>query len=130
MFGCNCFRYKTLVLVSGGIGITPLLAILRDILHRYKNIKHNASTCLPTSITLYHCIRKPEELCVLNSVDPNQILPGYDTLGLTIKIHAYITSQNKDDYHKLHAKQIGGLESMNCEMFDISTFRVSHPKSP
>ena len=129
MFGCNCFRYKTLVLVSGGIGITPLLAILRDILHRYKNIKYNASTCLPTSITVYHCIRKPEELCVLNSVDPNQILPGYDTLGLTIKIHAYITSQNKDDYHKLHSKQIGGLESMNCEMFDISTFRVSHPKS-
>ena len=126
MFGCNCYRYKTLVLVSGGIGITPLLAILRDILHRYKNIKHNVSTCLPTSITIYHCIRKPEELCVLNSVDPNQILPGYDTLGLTIKIHAYITSQNKDDYHKLHAKQIGGLDT-NREVFDISTFKVSHP---
>ena len=129
MFVCNCYRYKTLVLVSGGIGITPLLAILCDILHRYKNVKYNVSACLPTSVIVYHCVRKPEELCVLNSVDPNQILPGYDTnLGLTIKIHAYITSQNKNDYHKLHTKQIGGLDT-NSEVFDISTFRVSHPGS-
>ncbi|KAI5065853.1 hypothetical protein GOP47_0018477 [Adiantum capillus-veneris] len=72
------YRYKTLVIVGGGIGLTPLLAMLCDVLHRQRRGQGAAS--LPTSIHLYHCVRKPEELCVLNSIDPHQISPGYEKI--------------------------------------------------
>ena len=121
------YRYKSLVLVAGGIGITPAMAILRDILYRYKDI-HTTSTSLPTSITLYHCIRKPEDLDVLDSVYPNQILPGYDTLGLSIKVQVYITSKDMRDY-----RRGGGGEDMELDSetqdFSLSQFRVAYPPS-
>ena len=127
VFGFFFFRYKSLVLVAGGIGITPAMAILRDILYRYKNIKQ-ASTSLPTSITLYHCIRKPEDLDVLDSVYPNLILPGYDTLGLSIEVHVYITSKDMKDY-----RSGGGGEDMElgskAQAFSLAQFRLAYPSS-
>ncbi|MCO5611480.1 hypothetical protein L7F22_065733 [Adiantum nelumboides] len=90
-------KYETLVLVAGGIGVTPILAILQDILYRYKKALHKSSH-LPTSIEVYHCVRTPEELCVLNEIDPNQILPDYNKLGLNIHVHAYITSKVRELY--------------------------------
>ena len=114
--------------MAGGIGITPAMAILRDILYRYKNIKQ-ASTSLPTSITLYHCIRKPEDLDVLESVYPNQILPGYDTLGLSIKVQVYITSKHMKDYRR----SSDGNEDMELDPkaqdFSLAEFRVAYPPS-
>ena len=121
-------RYKSLVMVAGGIGLTPALAIIRDILYRYKDIKSSSSaSTLPTSITLYHCIRKPEELCVLNTLYPNQILPGYETLGLRIRVHVYITSKNIQDYEGVllpgdNSHRIG-------ESLDLSKFIRDRPTS-
>ena len=120
-------RYKSLVLVAGGIGITPAMAILRDILYRYKNITQT-STSLPTSITLYHCIRKPEDLDVLDSVYPNQILPGYDTLGLSIEVHVYITSKDMQDYRRRSGGEDMELDS-KAQAFTLSQFRVAYPPS-
>mgnify|MGYP002775580199 CR=1 FL=1 len=114
--------------MAGGIGITPAMAILRDILYRYKNIKQT-STSLPTSITVYHCIRKPEDLDVLDSVYPNQILPGYDTLGLSIEVHVYVTSKDMKDYRR------SGGEDMESDSkaqdFSLSQFREKYrPSQP
>ena len=126
-------RYKALVIVAGGIGLTPALAIIRDILYRYKDIKSSSAstTTLPTSITLYHCIRKPEELCVLNTLYPNQILPGYETLGLRIRVHVYITSKNIQDYEgvPLPGDNTGHNSYRVGQSFDLSKFSREHPTS-
>jgi hypothetical protein len=51
-------------------------------------------------------VRTAKELCVLNSLDPNQILPGYhETSGLRIQVHVYITSKNAQDYQDLGSLQ-------------------------
>ena len=118
--------------MAGGIGLTPALAIIRDILYRYKDVRSSpASTTLPTSITLYHCIRKPEELCVLNTLYPNQILPGYETLGLRIRVHVYITSKNIQDYEGVPLP--GGNTAHNSyrigQSLDLSKFNREHPTS-
>jgi hypothetical protein len=43
---------------------------------------------------------------VLNSLNPNQILPGYhETSGLRIHVHVYITSKNAQDYQDLGSLQ-------------------------
>ncbi|KAI5070347.1 hypothetical protein GOP47_0014690 [Adiantum capillus-veneris] len=88
-------KYETLVLVSGGIGVTPILAILQDILHRHKRADGQFMH-LPTSIEVYHLVRTTEELCVLNNIDPNHIFPNYEKLGLNIRVHAYVTSKQID----------------------------------
>ncbi|KAH7404965.1 hypothetical protein KP509_15G051300 [Ceratopteris richardii] len=85
-------RYNTVVLIGGGIGVTPLLAILSDVLHRTRATQMNASQT--RSIHLYHCIRKVEELCVLNSVNPNDICPEYEKLGLRICVSVYVTNSS------------------------------------
>ncbi|MCO5554825.1 hypothetical protein L7F22_008360 [Adiantum nelumboides] len=90
-------RYNTLILVGGGIGVTPILAILRDILHRLKGANGNIKG-LPTTIEVYHCVRTSKELCVMNDIDPSQILPDYEKLGLNVRFHAYITSKRMEDY--------------------------------
>ena len=119
-----------MVLVAGGIGLTPALAIIRDILYRYKDMNLN-STALPTSITLYHCVRTSQELCVLNSFFPNQILPGYETLGLRIQVHVYITSKNVQDYQQiLQGESVGDSTLHNkARTFDLSKFTQAHLRS-
>ncbi|MCO5592454.1 hypothetical protein L7F22_046456 [Adiantum nelumboides] len=106
-------EYKVLILVGGGIGVTPLLALLRDILHRYRL----GGQHLPSTIYLYHCVRKPEELCVLNSIDPNHILPDYQTCGLNIQVFVYVTSTSSSDYNQ---NTRGFLDTK--EVLDLATF--------
>ncbi|MCO5559201.1 hypothetical protein L7F22_012796 [Adiantum nelumboides] len=107
--------YDVLLLVGGGIGVTPLLALLRDILHR----KRRGDKHLPSKVHLYHCVRKPEELCVLNSIDPNEILPNYqEHAGLDIRVFVYVTSSSPTDY----PSSIGSADSYKGEVLDLATF--------
>ncbi|KAH7285666.1 hypothetical protein KP509_33G040000 [Ceratopteris richardii] len=90
-------RYDSLILVAGGIGITPFLAILKDILYRYARTL-NKKLDLPTSVELYYCVRTPEELSVLKELDILNILPSFKEHGLNIKIYSYVTSGQRDNY--------------------------------
>ncbi|BBN10085.1 ferric-chelate reductase [Marchantia polymorpha subsp. ruderalis] len=81
-------KYNSLILVAGGIGVTPFLAILKDILHRHKLRQEN----LPTSIHLIFCVRNQKDLCLLDTINPSEILPNYEDL-VQIRIHAFVTSK-------------------------------------
>ena len=78
-------RYETLILIGGGIGVTPLLAIIHDIMHRKGEIN------IPTSIKLYYCVRKQEELSILKILKRTD---EYKTPNgqLDLHIFTYITS--------------------------------------
>ena len=45
-------NYKTLVLVAGGIEITPFMTIIQGILHRYRITTHKERVHLPKNIVL------------------------------------------------------------------------------
>ncbi|RXH77695.1 hypothetical protein DVH24_039666 [Malus domestica] len=55
--------YDSLMLVAGGIGITPFLSILQE-LASFENSRH---TCCSANNTTYYVVEKSEDICLLNS---------------------------------------------------------------
>ncbi|XP_031103586.1 ferric reduction oxidase 6-like [Ipomoea triloba] len=82
--------YENLILVAGGIGISPFLAILSDILHRI----NDGLPSLPINILLVWAIKNSDELPLLQTVDMEGICPLFsDKLNLEIK--TYITRETE-----------------------------------
>ncbi|KAH7436033.1 hypothetical protein KP509_06G090300 [Ceratopteris richardii] len=111
-------EYQTLILVGGGIGIYPLLAIVEDILIRYAR-GENENTRLPTSIELYYCVHTWQDICVLDLVELNNVLESF---GLQIKVHAYITSRSRDDYQA--TPQLQSNMATNRPL-DLDVYRIA-----
>lgn len=81
--------YENLILVAGGIGISPFLAILSDILHRIREGK----PCLPKNVLVVWAVKKSKELSLLSAVDAQHIYsPVSDKLHLDIQ--AYVTQES------------------------------------
>lgn len=87
-FGLLC-RYETLVLVAGGIGISPFVALLRDLLQRYQRGHPN----LPSTVHLIWAVQKSEELQLLGLIPASSICPDYK-LKFNLQIHAFVTREN------------------------------------
>lgn len=89
-----CDRYKNLILVAGGVGVTPFLAILRDLLRRHEIGEVEA---LPTNIQLIWCVRRRQELATLRGIQPSKIYSNYgredSNPQLVIDVKAYITGE-------------------------------------
>lgn len=82
--------YKHLILVAGGIGISPFLAILSDVMHRLKEGK----PCMPKNILIVWAIKKSDELPLLSMINMDSIDPiFYDALNLDIQI--YVTRESE-----------------------------------
>jgi ferric-chelate reductase len=76
--------------VAGGIGISPFLAILSDILHRVGEGK----PCLPRNILLVWAVKRSNELSLLSTVDMESICP-YFSDKLNLEIHIYVTRESE-----------------------------------
>lgn len=77
-------------MVAGGIGISPFLAILSDILHRI----NDGLPSLPKNVLLVWAIKNSDELPLLHTVDMEGICPLFsDKLNLEIK--TYITRETE-----------------------------------
>lgn len=83
-------RYENLILVAGGIGISPFLAILSDILHRI----NDSSPCLPRNILIVWAIKNSDELPLLETVDMEAICPLFSD-KLNLEIQTYVTRESQ-----------------------------------
>ncbi|WCJ41922.1 ferric reduction oxidase 6 [Euphorbia peplus] len=90
-------KYENLILVAGGIGISPFLAILSDILHRVKGQK----LCIPKNILVIWAVKTSNEIPLLSTIS----LDSSFSLKLDLQIHIYVTRQENphleegtDDY--------------------------------
>lgn len=82
--------YEHLVLVAGGIGISPFLAILSDIVHRLKEGK----PCVPKHVVIVWAIKRSDELPILSMLNMGSIDPVFlDALNLEIQI--YVTRESE-----------------------------------
>jgi len=86
---CIC-RYKHLVLVAGGIGISPFLAVLSDIIHRLKKGK----PCMPKNIVIVWAIKKSDELPLLSMLNVESIDPVL-LEALNLEIQIYVTRESE-----------------------------------
>ncbi|XP_049413618.1 ferric reduction oxidase 6-like [Solanum stenotomum] len=82
--------YENLILVAGGIGISPFLAILSDILHRI----NDSLPCLPRNILIVWAIKNSDELPLLETVDMEAICPLFSD-KLNLEIQTYVTRESQ-----------------------------------
>ncbi|XP_065851364.1 ferric reduction oxidase 6-like isoform X2 [Euphorbia lathyris] len=79
-------RYKNLILVAGGSGISPFLAIVSDIFHRIKSENPHCQT----NILIVWAVKKSNEISLLSEFDG--IIPHFSD-KLNIEIQTFITRE-------------------------------------
>ncbi|GAQ87872.1 Ferric reductase [Klebsormidium nitens] len=99
-------RYPALVMISGGSGIVPLIAVLRDILHSHRI---GADVGLPSVIYLYWAVRDYRQLAPIAELSPGQLCPGHGS-KVTIRVHAYVTQGTKSDVSTLDYSRVDVAE--------------------
>lgn len=82
--------YENLILVAGGIGISPFLAILSDVLHHIKDGKR----CLPKNILIVWAVKKSDELPLFQTVDMESICPFFSET-LNLEVQTYVTRESE-----------------------------------
>lgn len=88
----DLLRYKTLVLVAGGVGVTPYMAIIRDLLCRYRMGQEG----IPENVELIWCVPRRADLATLMDVSPAQIFPDFASSKLNIVIRAFVMREGGD----------------------------------
>ncbi|BBM97679.1 ferric-chelate reductase [Marchantia polymorpha subsp. ruderalis] len=111
-------KYKSLVLVAGGIGITPFLAILRDILHRHRRKQQD----VPCNIQLIYCVRNPKEMSILDTLNLHELCPNYAD-SLNIVFHPFVTSKIKPQNYDAD----GRVEINSASYEDFSYVHMNEP---
>ncbi|GAU44617.1 hypothetical protein TSUD_378950 [Trifolium subterraneum] len=82
-------KYENLILVAGGIGLSPFLAVLSDILHRVRDGK----PCRPRNVLIVWAVKKSDELPLLSTVDMETICPRFSD-KVNINIHIFVTRES------------------------------------
>ncbi|XP_042487431.1 ferric reduction oxidase 7, chloroplastic-like [Macadamia integrifolia] len=106
--------YENLILVAGGIGISPFLAILSDILHRIKEKK----PCLPRKVLVIWAVKKSRELSLLSSLDVVSTSPFTDKLQLEIR--KYVTQESEAPLEEgKQSKSINSFKIVNGSSMSV-----------
>ncbi|XP_051136426.1 ferric reduction oxidase 8, mitochondrial isoform X2 [Andrographis paniculata] len=79
-------RYKYLLLISGGIGVTPFLSILKEISSNSNYDKNH----YPHRIQLIYTIKQSQDLCILESIFPYLL----NTEKFNINLRVFVTREN------------------------------------
>ncbi|KAK1683375.1 hypothetical protein QYE76_044223 [Lolium multiflorum] len=80
--------YENLILVAGGIGISPFLAILSDIIHRVEQ----GMPCEPRNVLVLWSVKKSTELSLLSAFDAQSISSSVSD-KLHLNIQAFVTQE-------------------------------------
>ncbi|WZZ01057.1 hypothetical protein YC2023_073385 [Brassica napus] len=96
-------RHDSLILVSGGSGITPFISVIRELIFQ----SQNQSTKLP-DVLLVCAFKHYHDLAFLDLIFPSDISVS-DISRLNLRIEAYITQEDKkpetDNNHRLLQKK-------------------------
>ncbi|WVZ85801.1 hypothetical protein U9M48_032673 [Paspalum notatum var. saurae] len=84
--------YENLILVAGGIGISPFLAILSDIIYRIEEGKQ----CMPKNVLVLWSVKKSKELSLLSAVHAQTISSSVSD-KLRLDIQAFVTQESQPE---------------------------------
>ncbi|KAH6770595.1 hypothetical protein C2S52_015398 [Perilla frutescens var. hirtella] len=80
-------RYNNLLMVAGGIGVTPFLSILRELTCSTSNGRN----AYPDRIQLIFTIKKSQDVCLLESILPQL----RDIQQFHVKLKVFVTRENQ-----------------------------------
>ncbi|KAI3686424.1 hypothetical protein L1987_80100 [Smallanthus sonchifolius] len=105
-------KYDSLLLVAGGIGVTPFLIILQEISSTRKN-------SFPTKIQLIYIMKKNNSISILNSILP--LITNKNTKGLNFKLKIYVTQETQSGATISELiREFSQVETVNFETGQIS----------
>ncbi|KAF5175995.1 Ferric reduction oxidase 8 protein [Thalictrum thalictroides] len=84
-------RYDSLLLVAGGIGLTPFLSILQEI----GSAENSTKSALPTRVQLIYAMKKSQDINLLKSI--LHILLKQSMNQLQLKVRIYVTQEKGAD---------------------------------
>ncbi|TKY65412.1 Ferric reduction oxidase 2 [Spatholobus suberectus] len=91
----NYLRYDTLVMVSGGSGITPFISIIRELMYLSTTFRDRTP-----KVILICAFKNSSYLSMLDLILPNSGTP-YDISNMQLQIKAYVT---REEEHKLESQ--------------------------
>ena len=104
------------MLVAGGAGITPFLAILNDLLKRH----HLKQEKLPVYVQVTWCVRSISELLTLRDIRPAQICPRF-TDSLMLQLEVFLTRDDPiNDYSQFQSQVLEFEDTCNTNSLDVS----------
>ncbi|KAF5476733.1 hypothetical protein F2P56_003441 [Juglans regia] len=83
-------RYDSLLMIAGGIGITPFLSILQEIASAQTSGKYR----FPTRVQLIYVVKKSQDVCVLNSI--SSLFQSQSTERWHLKLKVFVTQEVQD----------------------------------
>lgn len=107
-------RYDTLLLVAGGIGITPVLSILQEIASLRRDHKHE----LPSRIDLIYAVKKSLDISLLTPLLPQLLNAKQFNLKLKIFVTREVQSGTEET-----------LEEILSEVSQIQAIKFDTPMS-
>ncbi|XP_016651074.1 PREDICTED: ferric reduction oxidase 8, mitochondrial [Prunus mume] len=84
-------RYDSLLLVSGGIGITPFLSIILELALSQNS---GINKFLPR-MQLIYVVKKSQDICLLNSISP--LIFGQPAEKCLLKVKVFVTQEEQSD---------------------------------
>ncbi|GLU12655.1 hypothetical protein SLE2022_293190 [Rubroshorea leprosula] len=84
-------RYDSILLVAGGIGITPFLSILQEIAAAQSSNRYR----LPTRIQLVFAVKKSQDIYLLNSI--SSLLQNNPSPKWHLKVKVFVTQERQPD---------------------------------
>ncbi|XP_048138174.1 ferric reduction oxidase 8, mitochondrial isoform X2 [Rhodamnia argentea] len=84
-------RYDSMLLIAGGIGITPFLSILQEIVSAKGSSRHR----FPEKIHLIHAVKRSQDMSLLSSI--SHILLDKCLGKLHLKLKVYVTREEQPD---------------------------------
>lgn len=82
-------RYDSLLLVAGGIGITPFLSILQEL----ASAQGNSRLRFPTRVQLIYVVKKSQDISLLNSI--SHLLLGHPVQEWHLKMKFFVTQEEQ-----------------------------------
>ncbi|XP_040987338.1 ferric reduction oxidase 8, mitochondrial [Juglans microcarpa x Juglans regia] len=83
-------RYDSLLMIAGGIGITPFLSILQETASAQNSSKYR----FPTRVQLIYVVKKSQDVCVLNSI--SSLVQSQSTERWHLKLKVFVTQEVQD----------------------------------
>ncbi|CAL9030982.1 unnamed protein product [Prunus brigantina] len=84
-------RYDSLLLISGGIGITPFLSIIQELASSQNS---GINKFLPR-MQLIYVVKKSQDICLLNSISP--LIFGQPAEKCLLKVKVFVTQEEQSD---------------------------------